>query len=458
MRSSLALLALSALLGVACGYRPVDVESLAITTPPLAAPPRIAAPLFLIRDSARIPQTMTATAPGGPEIVVENLPLLLERDLKTALGALFESVTVVDPSAQVPAGDRLVGLFAVEELSLAQQGGQGGRAALGGGGALSLRAVAARGRDAGVSLRGDGGGGGGARRPPVRRPGVRERVRVGDPPGGRWDRPQRRRGAALREEGLSPRPLPRPPERGHDEPAMPEPKPVVEGDKDQSAAPGPLEALVERLHADLEAVRADLAEEQELRDALSREESALREGLAAARTELAVARADLGAARRELEVTRAESSGLRRELASARAERESARGELELALKELHNSREERAGLGATLAAAQAERAELAGLLASSAAEVQRFKAEEAGLLREFDQAQAAIERLTAALASCEHKLSDETAAHASTRRELARAEEARGEVAKERRRGKARALAASAATAALALLIRRRG
>jgi chromosome segregation ATPase len=217
---------------------------------------------------------------------------------------------------------------------------------------------------------------------------------------------------------------------------MPEPKPVVEGDKDQSAAPGPLEALVERLHADLEAVRADLAEEQELRDALSREESALREGLAAARTELAVARADLGAARRELEVTRAESSGLRRELASARAERESARGELELALKELHNSREERAGLGATLAAAQAERAELAGLLASSAAEVQRFKAEEAGLLREFDQAQAAIERLTAALASCEHKLSDETAAHASTRRELARAEEARGEVAKERRRG----------------------
>jgi hypothetical protein len=126
MRSSLALLALSALLGVACGYRPVDVESLAITTPPLAAPPRIAAPLFLIRDSARIPQTMTATAPGGPEIVVENLPLLLERDLKTALGALFESVTVVDPSAQVPAGDRLVGLFAVEELSLAQQGGKAG--------------------------------------------------------------------------------------------------------------------------------------------------------------------------------------------------------------------------------------------------------------------------------------------------------------------------------------------
>lgn len=112
-------------LAAACGYRPVDVESLAISTTPTAAPARISLPLYLIRDSAKIPQTMTASAPGGPEIVVENVPAVLDRDLRAALGQIFDSVQVVEPSAQVPVGERLIAFLTIEGLGLAKQGSAG---------------------------------------------------------------------------------------------------------------------------------------------------------------------------------------------------------------------------------------------------------------------------------------------------------------------------------------------
>ena len=103
----------------ACAYRPVDVEQLAIAVNPPPVEQRIHLPLYIIRDSARIPETMTATAPGGPSVEVKNVPTFVERDLRVALGSLFDSVTVVDPTAQVPAGERLVGFVSVDELGLA---------------------------------------------------------------------------------------------------------------------------------------------------------------------------------------------------------------------------------------------------------------------------------------------------------------------------------------------------
>lgn len=104
---------------VACAYRPVDVESLAIAVRPPPVAQRIHLPLYIIRDSARIPETMTATAPDGPTVEVRNVQTFVERDLRVALGSLFDSVTVVDPTAQVPAGERLVGFVSVDELGLA---------------------------------------------------------------------------------------------------------------------------------------------------------------------------------------------------------------------------------------------------------------------------------------------------------------------------------------------------
>ena len=118
----LARLALALALAPACGYRPVDVEALAIAATPPPAAPRIALPLYLLRDSGKLPQTLTATAPGGPEIVVDNLPALLDRDLRPALAALFDAVYVVDPSAKVPPGDRLVAFLTVESLGLVKRG------------------------------------------------------------------------------------------------------------------------------------------------------------------------------------------------------------------------------------------------------------------------------------------------------------------------------------------------
>lgn len=103
----------------ACAYRPVDVEALAIAVHPPPVSQRIHLPLYIIRDSARIPETMTATAPNGPSLEIRNVQTLVERDLRVALGSLFDSVTVVDPTAQVPAGERLIGFVSIDELGLA---------------------------------------------------------------------------------------------------------------------------------------------------------------------------------------------------------------------------------------------------------------------------------------------------------------------------------------------------
>jgi len=120
-RAALAFALLLPLFGgqAACAYRPVDVEGLAIAVNPPPVDQRIRLPLYIIRDSARIPETMTATAPNGPTVEVRNVHTFVERDLRVALGSLFDSVTVVDPTAQVPAGERLVGFVSIAELGLA---------------------------------------------------------------------------------------------------------------------------------------------------------------------------------------------------------------------------------------------------------------------------------------------------------------------------------------------------
>ncbi|MCA9634885.1 MAG: hypothetical protein KC420_02515 [Myxococcales bacterium] len=112
-------LALALAPAFACGYRAVDLEELAITATPPMVDQRIHLPLYLIRDSARIPEHMRASAPGGPSVDVYNVRTFVERDLRVALGSIFDSVTVVDPTAQVPAGERLVGFVSIDELGLA---------------------------------------------------------------------------------------------------------------------------------------------------------------------------------------------------------------------------------------------------------------------------------------------------------------------------------------------------
>lgn len=109
----------TALGAAACGYRPVDVDELAIVAPIPPAAERIHLPLYILRDTARIPDTMKASAPGGPEVQVFHVRTFVERDLRVAMSGLFDSVTVVDPTAQVPAGERMVAFVSVDELGLA---------------------------------------------------------------------------------------------------------------------------------------------------------------------------------------------------------------------------------------------------------------------------------------------------------------------------------------------------
>ncbi|MEZ4448231.1 MAG: hypothetical protein R3B09_02045 [Nannocystaceae bacterium] len=117
--ASALIVAVLALTAAACGYRPVDVEELAITAPIPPASERIHLPLYILRDTARIPDTMKATAPGGPTVDVYHVRTYVERDLRVAMSGLFDSVTVVDPTAQVPAGERMVAFVSVDELGLA---------------------------------------------------------------------------------------------------------------------------------------------------------------------------------------------------------------------------------------------------------------------------------------------------------------------------------------------------